>query len=336
MQSHITSKASRRSFLIMASASCATSLLPFSSAAAKEQTVRWTGSALGAEGVIQLHHTDPEKARSVLLHCEQEIERLENLFSLYRPHSALSRLNETGALENPDFQFLELLSSAQSFAQQTDGVFDVTVQPLWQFYADYYAKSGNRKKKPLKEDIQQVLKTVGYQDLDLSPSRIAFKKPGMAITLNGIAQGYITDHIKSVLQSAGFKHVLLSLGEVAAIGPKSERKPWRVGLEAGEGGDSISNLIIPLTDQSVATSGTYASPFAGKTGANHLLNPKTGEWSRAKGSISVVSKRAMIADMYSTALSLMTPTERERLLARSQQVDAVYYSSGSEGTNWFS
>ncbi|GLQ05174.1 FAD:protein FMN transferase [Sneathiella chinensis] len=334
MQPKLNKKASRRSFLIMASASCAAAALPFSGAMAKEP-IRWTGAALGAEGMIELHHPDPVKARSVLALCEQEIERLENLFSLYRPHSSVSKLNGSGALDNPDFQLLELLSSAQSFAAQTDGVFDVTVQPLWQFYADYFAQSGNGKKEPSWEEIQPVLKMVGYKDLLLSPSRIEFRKPGMAITLNGIAQGYITDHIKSVLQSAGFKHVLLSLGEVAAIGPKSDGHPWRVGLEAGEGDGGIATSIIPLMDQAVATSGTYASPFAGQNSANHLLNPKTGGWSTAEGSISVVSKSAMIADMYSTALSLMTGKERARLLAGSEQVDAVYFSSQAEGPNWF-
>ncbi|WP_293962067.1 FAD:protein FMN transferase [Sneathiella sp.] len=327
-------RVSRRSFLIAASASLAASAFPFHAARATEP-VRWKGAALGAEGIIELHHTNLVEANYVLQKCQQEIERLEDLFSLYRPHSALSRLNKSGVLENPDIQFLELLSFAQSFSAQTDGLFDVTIQPLWRLYADFYERTGNRDKEPLVADIRRVLKSVGYQNLRLSTRRIEFKVPDMAITLNGIAQGYITDHIKSILQSAGYKHVLLSLGEVAAIGPKAVDRPWKVGLEAGRGADSASPLIISLDNQAVATSGTYASPFASQNGANHLLNPKTGGWSTIQGSVSVISNSAMWADMYSTVLSLMTGKERERLLASSRQVNAVYYSSRSEGNNWF-
>ncbi|WP_267177778.1 FAD:protein FMN transferase [Sneathiella aquimaris] len=337
MTTYSAKNASRRSFLIKASAACALTALPFETALARSsafEPLHWRGAALGAEGAIELHHSDRETARAVLDTCRKEIDRLERLFSLYQPDSQLSRLNKLGYLEYPDLQFLELLSAAQGFASKTQGVFDITVQPLWAFYRDFYADLSHRGKVPAPSDLQRVLKQVGYQNLVLSETRIEFKKPGMAITLNGIAQGYITDRIKSILQDAGYRHVLLSLGEIAAIGPKQTGQPWKVGLEAGPTDPKSSQRIISLEDQAVATSGAYNSPFGTSNGANHLLNPKTGAWSTLSGSISVVSDTAMMADMYSTALALMTEPERHRLLSDTKQVQAVYFSSSLGGRNW--
>ena len=87
-------RVSRRSFLIAASASLAASAFPFHAAWATEP-VRWKGTALGAEGIIELHHSNPAEANYVLQKCQQEIERLEDLFSLYRPHSEVVAENRT-------------------------------------------------------------------------------------------------------------------------------------------------------------------------------------------------------------------------------------------------
>lgn len=329
---------SRRSFLITASAACVASVLPFGSLQATEGTfppVRWRGSALGAQGLIELHQSDPREAHFILEKCQREIDRLEDLFSLYRPHSALSRLNESGILESPDIQFLELLSLAQAFSEQTDGIFDITVQPLWKFYADYFAVRDNKNKQPSDADVRQVLKNIGYKKLHLSANRVEFERPGMAITLNGIAQGYITDCVKELLQSAGYTNVLLSLGEVATIGPKAGGVPWKVELEPGDTKSSKQQRVISLDNQAVATSGAYGSPFGDQPHANHLLNPKSGRWATLRGSISVVSSKATIADMYSTALTLLDISGRKRLLASSRNINAVYYSDPSEGESWF-
>ncbi len=328
---------SRRSFIIKASAACAILSLPKGAARAEKaglEPVQWRGAALGAEAVIELHNSDLDAARRVLEKCKIEIDRLEGLFSLYRENSSLVRLNKEGFLENPDIQFLSLLSSAKAFSSKTGGIFDITVQPLWSFYRNYFSNRSNRGSVPLSSDISRILKRVGSEKLYLSEKRVEFKEPEMAITLNGIAQGYITDRIKLILQTEGYTNVLLSLGEITTIGPKLSGQPWKVGLEAGPEGQTSSQKIISLENQAVATSGAYNSPFDGKNGANHLLNPRTGEWSTLKGSVSVISANAMTADMYSTALSLMTEEERALLMSNSKQVQNVYFSSRADGRSW--
>src|SRR5690606_40717482 len=58
---------------------------------------------------ICLLHPDAELANDLLRITVAEIRRLEAIFSLYRPDSALSRLNRDGRLAGPPLDFVELL-----------------------------------------------------------------------------------------------------------------------------------------------------------------------------------------------------------------------------------
>lgn len=323
---------SRRSFIISASAFGLASLSIPNVNAGQElmKPVVWKGAALGAEGTIKLYHSNEEKALAALRACQKEIARLEALFSLYQPGSQILQLNKTGQLNYPDIDFLNLLSTALAFSEETGGLFDISVQPLWQFYADFYTQEGAAGVRPSQSKIDQVLEHVGYDNIEVTSEKIQLKKPGMAITLNGIAQGYITDRVTSLLQEAGFENVLISLGEIYALGPKIDGSAWQVGLE-GDLDNQNPQRIIPLINRALATSGGYASPFSNKSTANHLLNPLTGDWSRIKGSISALSESATHADMTSTALALMTTTQRKLFLMNCKDIDAVFYSSPEEG-----
>ncbi len=67
------------------------------------------------------------------------------------------------------------------------------------------------------EDRASGLSKVGYRAIRVDATGIAFEKKGMAITLNGIAQGYITDRIANLLDEYGFSQALVCLGEMHAL-----------------------------------------------------------------------------------------------------------------------
>ncbi|MDF2368985.1 FAD:protein FMN transferase [Sneathiella sp.] len=325
-QKHSKSTVTRRRFMIMASALGALPAMPVAAFALNGgmQSVNWTGAALGAEASIRLFHHDPEWARRQLDRCQQEINRLESLFSLYRPNSEICRLNADGHLDNPDIEFLNLLSLAKSFSQQTNGLFDVTVQPLWKLYVDHFSREHADPAGPSSSEITAVLGTVGSSKINLTAGRIGFEKPGMAITLNGVAQGYITDRIAVLLKSAGFDNVLVSLGENYALGGKPDGNPWRVGILSPEDGKTIATTV-DLANKALATSGGHGSPFTSHSTANHLLNPLTGRYAEFKRSVSVTSPSATLADMASTALSFMTDEDGRKFISRLPLIEDVIY-----------
>ena len=326
IQKRSKSTVTRRRFMIMASAIGALPAMPAVAFALNGgmQSVNWTGAALGAEASIQLFHRDPEWARGQLDRCQQEIYRLESLFSLYQPNSAVSRLNADGHLDNPDIEFLNLLSLAKSFSQQTNGLFDVTIQPLWKLYVDHFSNKNADPAGPKASEIRAVLETVGSSKINLRTARIGFEKPGMAITLNGIAQGYITDRIAMLLKAAGFENVLVSLGENYALGGKPDGRPWRVGILSPKDGKTIATKVN-LANKALATSGGYGSPFSLHSTANHLLNPLTGECAEFSRSVTVISSSATLADMASTALSLMPDESGRQFVDTLPLIEDVIY-----------
>jgi len=69
----------------------------------------------------------------------------------------------------------------------------------------------------------------------------------MAITLNSIAQGYITDAIADMLRNEGFERAVVDLGEYRAIGRHPDGRPWRIGIRDGRDVGNIDRIVAFLS-----------------------------------------------------------------------------------------
>ncbi|WP_420412148.1 FAD:protein FMN transferase [Roseibium sp.] len=304
------SKLSRRRFLKISAAS-ASAVALFPGAAAAAPTIhRWTGIALGAGAEINLVHNDAHEAKSLFGEIELEIARLENIFSLYKSESELSRLNRQGLLEGPSLDLLKLLSLAKQLHQATGGAFDPTIQPLWAYYAagDYDSRLH-----------KQALSRTGFSKVQIESGKVGFRSPDMALTLNGIAQGFITDRVSELLKSKGFDNVAVDLGELrlnggAPVTGESE-KGWPVTLRPDPKREELSERTA-LSNMAVASSAQTGTTFdeAGKN--SHILDPRTGAPVRTDlSAISVLSRSAAVADGLSTAALVLGEKGLKEVLA---------------------
>ncbi len=295
----------RRRMLKIAAAACGSALLPSHGYAAAEplEPVSWRGIALGAPAEIKLYSTDRDAARTILRQAVTELRRLEAVFSLHQSESALSRLNRHGELRNPPLDLIRLVSEAKGVAAATDGAFDPTIQPLWLHYAEHFARHPGAGQGLASRDIARVLELVDYRAVALASDRIAFERPGMALSLNGIAQGYITDRIADMLRAEGLDHILLDLGETRGLGAHPSGRPWRVGIHSPGAKDEIIRKI-ELIDRAVATSAPLGTPFEPSGKFHHLLDPRTGQCATLYRSVTVTASNATLADAFSTALAV--------------------------------
>ncbi len=282
---------------------------------AEPRPLRWRGTALGAEATIVLHHPDQSVAMELVARSLAEVERLEKIFSLYQSASAIHRLNRDGRLEHPPMELVELLATSTAINRATDGAFDPTVQPLWDLYASHFSRPGADPQGPSREALASALEGVGSTALEIESGLIRFPKPRMAITLNGIAQGYITDKIVDLLRAAGINRTLVDMGEVRVMDGPQDGAAWRVGLEDPVFPGSISREI-ELVDRAVATSGGYGCQFDPEGRFNHIFNPVTGGCSEDFLSVSVIAETATLADGLSTAFSVMTLAKIRPAVAR--------------------
>lgn len=287
---------SRRRFLAISAAAAGLAAVPLA-ARASVPVRRWRGIALGAAAEIRLAHPDKAAAERIFARVEREIRRLESIFSLYRPESALSRLNRDGRLDAPPLDLVELLALCHRLHDVTCGAFDPSVQPLWQAYAECFAAS---EKGPEEVAIKAARGMVGFDAVVIGTDQIRFPRAGMALTLNGIAQGFVTDRVSVLLESEGMTDVLVDLGEIRATGSDGGGDGWRVTLDPERSGSATGTL--GLRNRAVASSACLGTTFdiAGRVG--HILDPRSGLPARAElAAASVIAENAALADGLSTA-----------------------------------
>lgn len=282
---------SRRRFMII-SAGVA---LGGASGPSAAKTVSWRGVALGAEAKLIITGLPEADGRRLVQLALKEIDRLENIFSLYRHDSALSVLNSETRLQSPPAELLFVLSQTSALHAATGGLFDPTVQPLWQVYAEH-------RGRPDRELVGAALAKVGWPLVNYGMKEIRFARSGMQLTLNGIAQGFVTDRITALLHSEGLDNAVVNIGELSAMGSKPGTGGWPVGLAVH--GDEAATDVIELKDRCVATSASIGTTFDGVS--SHIICPVTGHpvrsgWQR----VSIVHRSAAIADGLSTAAVMM-------------------------------
>lgn len=293
----------RRRFIAIAAAAGGAGLLPGRVLGRALETVTWRGVALGAEASLALQHPDRAEAGAAIEAALAEVARLEAIFSLFRADSALVRLNAAGRLDEAPADFRILLAEALHLAKRTDGAFDPTIQPLWTLYARHFTQPGAAPDGPPAQDVAAALQCVGWQNVAMDGARIRLLRPGMALTLNGIAQGYITDKVGDLLRARGFTHVLVNMGEQLALGPREDGTPWTVGI-ADPAAPDRALAHLPVAGGAMATSGGYGLRFDPDGRLPHVLDPRTGWPATRWASMTVVAARATLADGLSTALSV--------------------------------
>ena len=296
---------SRRRFIQLAAACSATTALPLSAQAlmsAKPQIVSWQGRALGAEASLSLAHEDQAFAKQVMAHCLKEIDRLESIFSLYREGSTLNQLNREKVLNNPPAELATLIETSIEFGEQSGGLFDVTIQPLWQLYHQHFMQPQASEEGPSADAIKGVLERIDYRKIEASPKAIRLPK-GFEVTLNGIAQGYITDRISALLSKHGFTHALINLGEYQALGQHPQGRNWQVALPDAKQPWKIRDELAIPAGKALATSSSHGTRWSAK--AHHLLSPLTGRpVDGLQDSLTVIANNATQADALATIFSL--------------------------------
>jgi thiamine biosynthesis lipoprotein len=306
---------SRRRFITLAAAAAGLPML-LKAGSAQTKLVHWDGIALGAPASIQLFHSDAAQARSAIAACLDELKRLEAIFSLYHADSAISSLNREGVLENAPADFIALLSRALVLAEISEGVYDPTVQPVWQLYFRHFTAAKPDPAGPPPQEIAAALAKVDWRavEVDAKRRRIAFAHSGMALTLNGGAQGYITDRVTDVLRAHGFDRMLVDMGEPRALSAKPDGSAWRIGI-ANPADTSRIVTTLELVDQCVATSGGYGTLFDEAGRFTHLIDTRNGRTAPALLGVSVLADSGTIADGLAAAM-LMAPIERRQAILK--------------------
>ena len=273
----------------------------------------WRGVSLGGPASFTLWHPDDAFARATIARMRTEVDRLDGIFSLLRPDSEIARLNREGYLNRASGDLVAVLAAARHAGDVSAGAFDPTVQALWRLYEGYYRAHPDDTTGPAGAEIEAARSLVDYRDIVIEGQRVGFSRAGMAVTLNGIAQGYITDRVADLLRQEGFDHAMVELGETRAIGDNPDGQAWPVGLLDPRDPTKV-NRTVAIANEALSVSGGYGLRF-GRSADNHIFDPATGRSPHSLLDVTVIAPRAVDADALSTAIFVSGEAHATRLLA---------------------
>lgn len=314
---------SRRRAITLTAAALMTPAASRAGMAAALTPFRWRGVALGATADLTLYAESRAQAVDVMAACLAEIERLEAIFSLHRPDSLLVRLNGDGFLAQPPAELVELLSLALRLGELSAGRFDPTIQPLWTLIADHFARPDADPAGPRPAALAAARDKVDHRFVRVGADRIAFARPGVQVTLNGIAQGYITDRVGALLRAHGFGPALVNLGEALAIERKPDGQAWRIGVRM-PGDPTRLSEEIEIESGAVATSAGRGLLFDAGGRFNHIIDPTRLICADRDASVTVLASSAAVADGLSTLVAVLA-VSAEDILPHLARFDARAY-----------
>lgn len=286
-----------------------------------------TDTAFGTTITARVRHKDQRQAELAIEDAFGAARKVDALMSIHSETSQVFRLNRDGRLRDPDPHLLEVLRRAQTISTLTNGAFDITVQPLW----SAFSRSAANHTLPSDQEIAMARQLVNWKHLLAGPRQLSFRKAGMAITLNGIAQGYAVDLALAALKARGVEHALLDTGEYVSNGARAPGHPWLLGVQDPRHADACAGTLR-LDGRSVATSGDYETMFTPDFVNHHIFDPDTGHSPLELASVTVVAPTGWQADGLSTALMVLGPDKAMALAAELADVDVLLV--GKTGKIW--
>ncbi|UZE92242.1 MAG: FAD:protein FMN transferase [Methanosarcinales archaeon] len=285
-----------------------------------------TRTMMGTSVAAMVVHDDVDSAREAMTQAFGDMHKIDSLMSIYRNDSEIATLNRNCFCENPTTDTIAVIKRAIHYSNLSGGAFAITILPIIEMWRE---KTGAGR-HPTEDELNGALELVRPEYIALDSGAIRFKKPGMGITLGGIAKGYAVDRAIETLGQRNIKHALINAGgDIRALGGKAEGVPWKVALRNPENKED-SLTVLSLYDGAVATSGNYERCFNEEAKATHILDPRSGHPVQDLLSVTVIAESAMDADALSTTAFVLGAEKGMRLIEKLDGVEALIVTGEKE------
>jgi thiamine biosynthesis lipoprotein len=289
-------------------------------------------SIMGTRIYVELWHDDRIQADAAIDAVMDNMRRIDELMSHYKPESQLSQINMHAAVEPVavDPELFDLIKTSIHYSEITEGAFDITYASVGYLY-DY-----PRHVHPSDAEIKAALPGVNYRNLVLDPEHhtVRFAREGMRIDLGGIAKGYACDQAIEIVKRFGVKNAMVMAGGDTRLLGDRRGRPWMVGIRNPDNKNKVV-LSMPLSDVGISTSGDYERYFdEGGVRYHHIIDPKTGKSPTGVRSVTIIGPTATDTEGWSKGVFIKGPVEGIRLIEQYPQMDAVVVDK--DGKVWYS
>ena len=299
---------------------------------AEAQRVERSTDAMGATFTIILYGSDEASMNHAIDEAFDEVHRIDNLLSNYKPASEWSRINREAAAHpvavSPEL--FHLLSDCLEYSRASEGTFDVTVAPLMRVWGFL----GGDRHVPSADQIREALETVGYRHIQLNaPNQtVHFDRLGVEIDPGGVGKGYAVDRMVEVLRLRGFRNALVAASGSSILGlgnPPDEPRGWRMSI-TDPWDHRKDTAEVFLKDMSLSTSGSYEKSFrvAGHR-YSHIMDPRRGFPAESAVQVTVLAPRAIDSEVWAKPYFIQN---RAWTAAHKPKAWRVLYCESTPGT----
>ena len=282
------------------------------------------------------YHVRYNSTQNLDKEIEQELFRVDTIFSLFKENSLLSRFNRGEDKGKGNTLFAEVIKLSLEISNETEGAFDITVAPLvnaWGF--------GFKNKQPLSnQQVDSLQKLVGYQHLSFNGKELTKDIPNLQIDCGAIAKGYAVDRIAKLLSDKGCQNYMVEIGgEVVVKGNNDKGEKWKIGInkptQHALPTEEDLQTLLSLTNCGIATSGNYRNFYIkdGKKYA-HSIDPKTGyPVQHSLLSTTVITQSCAKSDALATAFMVMGLDKAKAFVETHKDIQ-VYFIYADEKGNY--
>jgi FAD:protein FMN transferase len=287
--------------------------------------------SMGSQLTLSAWTTDAAKAAAAFELVFREFDRLDHLLSVWKDGSDVVRLNRLAGISpvTVDRDTIAVLRLALEAGALTRGKFDVTfgaLSDIWRFDHD------QDNVVPDRGLIEPRLARIDYRavTVDGTAGTAFIDRPNVRVHLGGIGKGYAVDRAAAMLTQQGFSDFMIQSGGDLLVAGSNGGTPWKLGI-ADPRGSHDPFAALELAGGTVSTSGDYERSFM-KDGVryHHLLDPDIGEPARGCRSVTIVTTRAVMADVLSTGVFIMGPIPGMALIEKLPDVEGVIVTADNE------
>ncbi len=218
-------------------------------------------------------HGDPDLADL----AQQEIERLEQLWSRFLPASEISQLNDAaGSWVSVSPETVELVERAVLAHAVTGGRYDPTV--LGDVIRAGYDRSFDELSLVRRAEAPASPLHHGVEGIDIDATGGRVRLPvGVGFDPGGIGKGLAADLVAMLLDGEGVAGVLINIGgDLRAVGCAPDGNDWTIDLDPAASGTPHATAV--LDHGAIATSTVLRRRWEiDGTEHHHLIDPATGE-----------------------------------------------------------
>lgn len=266
--------------------------------------------AMGSPAVIIAGDADDDAVAWAL----DELVRLEQVWSRFRPDSELSALN---AAAGTWFELSDTLAAAVDRAlrlsELTGGLFDPTIHR--RLVLAGYDRPFRELDRDQPHPVPPPAPAPGVAEIERTGSSIRLPA-GVSLDLGGVGKGLAADLLAVGLQARGARSVCVSLGgDIRVAGGVPTEGGWRIPV--ADPADPAAVLgQVPLANAAIVTSTTaFRTWTRGGRRTHHVIDPRTGlSADRDVLAVVAVAPEAWLAEGYAKAALIAGPVAGRRLL----------------------